>query len=493
MTLTPESLAQAMGNSLPAARYRQLFPAANAALLAADCTTVGRAAMWMAQVGHESGGLRWMQELADGSAYNGRVDLGNTQPGDGPRFKGHGPIQITGRYNHAKVSEWAHAQGIVPTPTYFVDNPDELASDRYGFVGVTWYWTVARPMNTYADTRDILAATKAVNGGTNGLADRTARWDRCRAMGDAILPDPTKGAENMPENIPAISGDPVWLETVLRPALGDRLRTLPGWKDSGVGGTMGRIWGVIWHHTGNARESAQSIRDGRPDLAGPLAQIHIAPDGIVTIVAVGPCNHAGKGSWEGLPTDNANDRTIGVECAYPADTTLTEDTIHREPWPDAQIISMRDVGAALTKHLGVPVSHNISHAQWARFGPAGQRQYKWDPGNLDMDWFRGEIQKDIDGYVFPGETPAPAPPPPAPVPPPAQVDLLQWIVDQLGPGHPDWRLLGMNEHKQPLTLRDGLAALIADVALMHRKIDWLIAAQTPSATKRANQIAGTLS
>lgn len=212
-----------------------------------------------------------------------------------------------------------------------------------------------------------------------------------------------------------VSGDPVWLEDVLRPALGDRLKTLDGWKTDGVGGTMGNIWGVIWHHTGNAAETAQSISQGRPDLAGPLAQIHIAPDGIVTIVAVGPCNHAGAGSWDGLPTDGANQRTIGIECAWPRNTALTEETASQERWPDAQIISMRDVGAALTKHLGVPVSHNISHREWARFGPAGQRQFKWDPGNLDMDWFRGEIQKDIDGQFDEPTTPVPPSQQPGPV------------------------------------------------------------------------------
>lgn len=203
-------------------------------------------------------------------------------------------------------------------------------------------------------------------------------------------------AEPMPAKTPP-TGDPTWLEDVLRPALGDRLRTLPGWKNSGVGGTMGRIWGVIWHHTGNARESAQSIRNGRPDLPGPLAQLHIAPDGTVTIVAVGPCNHAGRGSWAGLPTDNANGLTIGIECAWPSDTSITEATQTRERWPDAQILAMRDTGAALTAHLGVDASHNISHAEWATKGPLGWRQGKWDPGNLDMDWFRGEITKAMNG------------------------------------------------------------------------------------------------
>lgn len=188
-SLTAESLSEAMGGALPLDRYRALLPALNDALIQCGCTTVDRAAMWLAQVGHESGGLKWMEEIADGSAYEGRADLGNTQPGDGRRFKGHGPIQITGRYNHTKVSEWAFSKGLVPTPTFFVEQPQQLASDKYGFLGVVWYWTVARDMNSYADRNDILGATRAVNGGTNGLDDRTQRWNRCRAMGDRILPN----------------------------------------------------------------------------------------------------------------------------------------------------------------------------------------------------------------------------------------------------------------------------------------------------------------
>ncbi|MCH9728372.1 MAG: N-acetylmuramoyl-L-alanine amidase [Actinomycetia bacterium] len=234
-----------------------------------------------------------------------------------------------------------------------------------------------------------------------------------------------------------VSGDPVWLEDVLRPALGDRLKTLDGWQDSGVGGVMGDIWGTVWHHTGSAKASAQSIRDGRPDLKGPLSQLHIAQDGTVTIVAVGPCNHAGKGSWVGLPTDDANTRTIGVECAYPKDATN-----QAEPWPDAQIIAMRDTGAALTKHLGVNVSHNISHKEWAQHGPAGWRQGKTDPWHLDMDWFRGEIQKDIDGFVFPGE---PGSPPPIKRFPDDWDDreLLVEVLRQLrGPALNGWPQLG---------------------------------------------------
>jgi predicted chitinase len=172
-----ETLMRAMGGSVSFDRYRALLPAVARALQECQCNTVDRIAMWMAQVGEDSGGLRWMEELADGSEYGGRTDLRNTRPGDGPRFKGR----------YTQLSKWAYGRGLVPSPTFFVDQPDQLASDRYGFIGIVWYWTVARNMNSYADAGDIVGATKAVNGGTNGLDDRTSRWNRCRAMGPALL------------------------------------------------------------------------------------------------------------------------------------------------------------------------------------------------------------------------------------------------------------------------------------------------------------------
>lgn len=183
-----EILSNAMGNRLPLDRYEQLCPAFNLALVLADCVTVNRVAMWCAQVGHESGGLLWMEEIADGSAYEGRNDLGNVFPGDGVKFKGHGPIQITGRHNHTEVSKWAFDHGYVNDPNYFVQHPEELGGDKYGFLGVVWYWTVARDMNAYADNEDIYGATRAVNGGLNGIDDRIRRWNSCRVLGDALLP-----------------------------------------------------------------------------------------------------------------------------------------------------------------------------------------------------------------------------------------------------------------------------------------------------------------
>lgn len=179
-------LANMMGNTLPYTRYAELFPAARRCLINSQCNTVKRIAMWASQVGHESGGLQWMSELADGSAYNNRADLGNG-PTDGPRYRGRGPLQVTGRRNYTELSKWAFANGLVPTDSFFVDDPDELASDEYGFIGVEWYWTTQRPLNAAADAGDLELATRYVNGGLNGLDSRRTFYELALSFGNDLL------------------------------------------------------------------------------------------------------------------------------------------------------------------------------------------------------------------------------------------------------------------------------------------------------------------
>ncbi|AWY03645.1 lysin A [Mycobacterium phage Clifton] len=242
------------------------------------------------------------------------------------------------------------------------------------------------------------------------------------------------------------TGDPVWLEDVLREALGDRLVVAQAdWKERGTGGVMGDIWGVMIHHTGNDRETVAGIRDGRPDLRGPLSQCLITPDGKCHLIAVGPCNHAGTGSYPGVGTNNGNQRLIGFECAWP---TIRPDGSFdpAQRWPDAQIITMRDATAAVLKRLGHDSKHVIGHKEWA-----GATQGKWDPGNLDMNWFRGEVQKDLDGFVFPGEQPSA--PQPGPALPP---DYDKEVWDQL---RILWPQLG---HR---TLVDAVAAIGAKLGI----------------------------
>lgn len=185
--LTAAVLSQVMDARVPMGRYAELLPHFIEACHLAECTTVRRRAMLLGQLFAESGGFRWQEEIASGAAYEGRADLGNVYPGDGVRFKGRDFIQITGRYNYTALSRWAYDKGQVPTPTYFVDNPGALATDTYAFLGVVWYWTVARNMNAYADSGDVIGATRAVNGGTNGLADRQAAYARAISQGDNLL------------------------------------------------------------------------------------------------------------------------------------------------------------------------------------------------------------------------------------------------------------------------------------------------------------------
>ena len=183
------TLSKAMGGNLPLSRYQALLPEMNRAMRAAGVTTQLRAAHWLSQLGHECLGLSALTEFASGEAYNGRAVLGNTQPGDGPRFRGRGAIMVTGRGHYTNLSKWAHGKGLVPTATYFVDNPEMLASDRYYCIGAEWYWTVARPqMNSLCDKDDFLGVTKAINGGTRGLEDRRSRLARCKSLGASILP-----------------------------------------------------------------------------------------------------------------------------------------------------------------------------------------------------------------------------------------------------------------------------------------------------------------
>ena len=133
-----------------------------------------RMAHFLAQIGHESGSLRFSEELASGEAYEGRADLGNNQPGDGVRFKGRGLIQLTGRANYTQYSE--------DTGIDYVANPEQLANDRVAAADVAgWFWQ-RRHLNDVADRDDITSVTRIVNGGFNGLDDRVAFLGRARAL-----------------------------------------------------------------------------------------------------------------------------------------------------------------------------------------------------------------------------------------------------------------------------------------------------------------------
>jgi putative chitinase len=156
-----------------------------------DITTPVRQLCFLAQVGHESGGLFYTEELASGAAYEGRIkSLGNTQKGDGIRFKGRGLIQITGRANYKSVGD-ALGVNFIINPTLLGGknvNKCTPAQLKNAALSAGWFWNsrrlnaiadlinITKPIDTGANLDNFIAITKKINGGTNGLNDRLNRY-----------------------------------------------------------------------------------------------------------------------------------------------------------------------------------------------------------------------------------------------------------------------------------------------------------------------------
>jgi N-acetyl-anhydromuramyl-L-alanine amidase AmpD len=196
------------------------------------------------------------------------------------------------------------------------------------------------------------------------------------------------------------SGDPLWLADVLR-AEDIGVVEYPGWRERGHG-DFKDIRGVVVHHTGSAKATASSIAGGRPDLAGPLSQVHIARNGTVTVVAAGVAWHAGLGRYPWLPTNMGNWHTIGIECA---NTGTSPSAPHRRNWPDAQYSALVRCCAAINRRLGQTAGRTIGHKEYA-----GRSQGKWDPGAIDMEVLRADIRNRIGAVEDPAPTPRPAVP-----------------------------------------------------------------------------------
>lgn len=168
--MTPQTLAEAM--NIPLARAEKWADALTAAMAGGQINTRLRIAAFLAQIGHESGSLVYVKELGGPSyfaKYDGRKDLGNTQPGDGAKFCGRGLIQVTGRANYAKASAALFGDDRL------LRKPDLLEVPDWAAKSAVWFWT-SRNLNALADQDRFTDITKAINGGTNGLEDRKARY-----------------------------------------------------------------------------------------------------------------------------------------------------------------------------------------------------------------------------------------------------------------------------------------------------------------------------
>jgi putative chitinase len=142
----------------------------NACLHRFGITTKPRLRHFLSQTAHESGGGRYKKELASGWDYEGRSDLGNTQPGDGPRFKGAGYIQLTGRANYQDFANYIKDPAVMQGVDYVAAN--------YPFSSAGFWWQNNR-MNELCDSNpSVRDVTLRVNGGTNGLEDREMYYQR---------------------------------------------------------------------------------------------------------------------------------------------------------------------------------------------------------------------------------------------------------------------------------------------------------------------------
>lgn len=181
--------------------------AAVAGPLGAACAFYGidtpaRLAAFLAQISHESGAFRRVREIWGPTdvqrRYEGRKDLGNTQPGDGERFKGRGFIQTTGRFNYAKTRDRLRERfGDVPD---FEQDPEALEEMRWACLSACDYWD-SRGLNALADAGNFEQITRRINGGLNGQADRLARWERAKLA--LASTDQTEEVNTMP--LPAIA------------------------------------------------------------------------------------------------------------------------------------------------------------------------------------------------------------------------------------------------------------------------------------------------
>lgn len=139
--------------------------------------TPARIRAFLAQIGHESARLRHTREIWGPTPaqlrYEGRADLGNTQPGDGKRFMGRGLIQLTGRANYAQATDALGED--------FLLYPPLLETPKWASRSAAWFW-VSRNLNALADAGQFDLITRRINGGQNGRADRLALHERARSL-----------------------------------------------------------------------------------------------------------------------------------------------------------------------------------------------------------------------------------------------------------------------------------------------------------------------
>jgi len=164
----------------------------NANLKRFEIDTPARIAHFMAQIAHESGGLKWLEEIDDGSKYERRFDLGNTQPGDGKRFKGAGVMQLTGRANYEAFSEFIGDPHVMEGYSY--------VASHYPFSSGVYWWHANR-MNEVVDSGASCRRISSIVNGKDpakGLEDREAYYAKaCQIFSATPTIQPTGASKTL--------------------------------------------------------------------------------------------------------------------------------------------------------------------------------------------------------------------------------------------------------------------------------------------------------
>ena len=171
MPITTQQLLQILPNAGQVAGV--FVPVLNTAMNRYQIIGSKRVAAFIAQIGHESGQLKYVKEIwgptAAQARYQGRADLGNTQPGDGSKYRGRGLIQITGRANYKKCGEALSLD--------LINHPELLEKPQHACMSAAWFWTT-KGLSSLADEGKFETITRRINGGVNGLADRQILYAR---------------------------------------------------------------------------------------------------------------------------------------------------------------------------------------------------------------------------------------------------------------------------------------------------------------------------
>ena len=171
MPITAQQLLQILPNAGQSAGV--FVSALNTAMNHYQIVGLKRMAAFIAQIGHESGQLKYVKEIwgptKAQAKYEGRADLGNTVAGNGSTYRGRGLIQITGRANYMACGE---ALGLD-----LIKQPELLEKPQHACMSAAWFWAT-KGLSTLADAGQFDKITQRINGGQNGAADRQALYAR---------------------------------------------------------------------------------------------------------------------------------------------------------------------------------------------------------------------------------------------------------------------------------------------------------------------------